>query len=409
MKKEIYKSLSSSACVNITAGAPDSLRIKNETQTSVRVYDKDLIGVAGKLGNVELDALEKEATANLQMGIPYPETHDEVLVKSVDTRKNICDKSQLLKNVKDFTDKLTEQNPDFIFSGKVILNERRASYENSDGTKLDYLGNNIEYSVIFKSKNSANIMDGGIIAEGDKDISSDLLVDVHNQLTAFNNNLPHVDGDSSLVLLDPMYFTFAVQHFVADLYCNGGSLLNGKLGQKVFSDKFSVCCDRNPSRQLCIPFFDVEGTVNDDNKTYLVKNGVMQKLLGTKSNAKKYNIENFGNSSAEYASVPVPSIAGFTTDRNFNCIEDALKGKQAIYIAETSGGDMTPDGIISLPVQVAYLYKDGKLVGKLPEFSVSANLFEMFGDDLVGVVKNTINKTSRENILITKMNLVNKK
>ncbi len=42
----------------------------------------------------------------------------------------------------------------------------------------------------------------------------------------------------------------------------------------------------------------------------------------------------------------------------------------------TSGGDITPDGRPT-PVQMGYLYQNGRLVGRLPEFGLRGNLTDL--------------------------------
>ena len=83
-------------------------------------------------------------------------------------------------------------------------------------------------------------------------------------------------------------------------------------------------------------------------------------------------------------------------------LSDIVKGK-AVYVAVTSGGDMTPDGTLGLPVMLAYLYEDGKLLGTLPEFSLSGSLFDVFGKDYLGAAENDIfSFANKEKVLVTK-------
>lgn len=65
-------------------------------------------------------------------------------------------------------------------------------------------------------------------------------------------------------------------------------------------------------------------------------------------------------------------------------LNEIIGDKEAIYIANMSGGDCTDEGIFSSPVQTAYLMKNGKIVGRLPEFNVRGNIYDMFGKDYLG-------------------------
>ena len=87
-----------------------------------------------------------------------------------------------------------------------------------------------------------------------------------------------------------------------------------------------------------------------------------------------------------------------------NNLSEVLSGK-AIYIAVTSGGDMTPDGKFATPVMLAYLYEDGKLVGSLPEFGISASIFDFLGKDLIAVAKNDLFGYKDEGVIVAKFTI----
>ena len=75
----------------------------------------------------------------------------------------------------------------------------------------------------------------------------------------------------------------------------------------------------------------------------------------------------------------------FTLDvESAGTLKEILNGRDAIWLCMASGGDITPAGDYATPVQTAYLYRDGKLVGKLPEFNVRGNIFDMLGKDYLG-------------------------
>ena len=47
---------------------------------------------------------------------------------------------------------------------------------------------------------------------------------------------------------------------------------------------------------------------------------------------------------------------------------------------------MTTTGDLGIPVQMAFLLKDGKFVGRLPELMLSGNVFDILGKDFVDVI-----------------------
>ena len=72
-------------------------------------------------------------------------------------------------------------------------------------------------------------------------------------------------------------------------------------------------------------------------------------------------------------------------------------GQDSILIGSASGGDWTDDGNFATPVQCAYVYRDGKLIGRLPEFTMTVKLDELFGDRFVGC---STDKLFDDNILV---------
>lgn len=406
MKTEKIINKESSRCINVAANEVTSLRINNKVENTVRVYDNGCIGVEGRLGNADFGEMEKVAQAKLQQGIAYPETHDEAIVMDVDSTKDILTEEQFVPFVKKLVARLAKENPDFLFSNKVLLNSSCTTYENSDGTKLCYKGNQFDLGLAIKYKGSANIMDEFYGCESDYFDEDEICSDVKIKCDAFLKKLPHVE-DEVTVIGDFEPLQYAMQHFLADLYFNKSSLLDGKLGQKIFNEKFSFLVNRDPKRQLNIPFFDAEGVVNDNFVNYVVKNGVLERLVTCKKSAAQYNTENLGSASASYNGVPGLGAGGAEVADTAESLAELVQG-EAVYVTTTGGGDMTPSGDFSLPVIVSYLYKDGKLVGRLPEFTVSANIFDVLGNDFVGVTRKGIFQFGRHSYFVYKAKLVNK-
>ena len=183
---------------------------------------------------------------------------------------------------------------------------------------------------------------------------------------------------------------------------SGTSLLKGRLGEKVFNEKFSLLTDRTPRNRGCYPFFDAEGTVKEGDKFYFVKEGVFEGLATCKRTAQQFSLPLSGTAASSFDSVPAAGFGGVTVANTHAKLSDIVKGK-AVYVAVTSGGDMTPDGTLGLPVMLAYLYEDGKLLGTLPEFSLSGSLFDVFGKDYLGAAENDIfSFANKEKVLVTK-------
>lgn len=407
MKTEKLVSKESNRCLNVVANRVESLRINNSTQNTFRIYDKGFIGVDGSLGEANWAELEQSATAKLAQGIEYPETHGGKRNLTVDAAKHLFDEKDFIPTIQHLLDRLGAENPQFLFSNKVQLNSSEDSYENSDGERYIYRGNQFLLSLAIKYKGSPNIMDESYGCESDSFDEDKICRDVKLLCDAFLNKLPHIEEDKFTIVGGFEPLQYAINHLVADLYFNNASLFSGKLGQKLFNDKFSLLVNRNPKEQINLCFFDAEGVVNAGYVNYVVKNGVLQRLLTCKRSAAMYNTDNLGAASAAYNGVPDVGAGGFDVKNTAATLSDIVRGK-AIYISETDGGDMTPSGDISMPVMTAYLYEDGKLLGRLPEFALSYNIFDVLGADYLGTTDKGLYEFGKQKYFVYKAKIVNK-
>ena len=139
----------------------------------------------------------------------------------------------------------------------------------------------------------------------------------------------------------------------------------------------------------------------------MIKNGVLQTLVTTKKSAIQYDTANLGSASASYNGVPQAGMGGFDVTSTAENLAQLIKGK-TIFLSNTSGGDMTPSGDISMPSIVSYLFEDGKLLGKLPEFTITGNLFDILGKDFIGVCEHGLYEFGRRKYFVYKAKLVNK-
>lgn len=408
MKTEIIKRHTSGRCLNIVANKVESLRINESVSTTVRVYDGGNIGVAGKLGKADVQELTNQAKHNLAQNITYPETHEEAKNISIDAKKTVLAEEELIAKISILLDRLEKENPQFLFGNKIKTDDTETTFSDSDGTNLHYAGNTFIVSFSIKYKGSANIMDEFYEAECDYFDEDQICNDINLKCQAFLNQLPQIEEDEVVVIGDFEPLTYALGHLQAELYFNKASIFEGKLGQKIFDDKFSLAIDRSPEHQLDLPFFDEEGTVLPAYKFDLIKSGTLCGLFANKKVAEKYNIATSGSSHASYDGIPSASGMGLYVENTADNLAQLVKGK-AVYLCVSSGGDMTPSGDISMPTLVPYLYEDGKLLGKLPELTVATNLYDAFGKDFIGVCEKGLFGYGRRKYFVYKAKLVNKK
>lgn len=383
MEKEFLTKTSRSVTLNVTGGKIDSFREKEETTGTVRVYENGCIGVAGCLGAPDEDALTAKAIEALALGIPYPCKLDGALERESLHEEEIIPISELIPTMQSFLDRLGEACPRFAFSNKIALTYERNEYKNSLGRHLTSSERSISIQLIVQNRGSGNLFDTFLAYYGTSFDADALISRFANEYEAFYTPADIEPGRYPVVMDSSELFGIFLQHFIGETYASGASLLSGKLGQKVFSDKLTLKNDMNPETNPGTCFFDDEGCVSPDLRPVLIDKGVLMGLLTTKKSSEQLGLSNLGTAGSTYDGVPSVGFNRFYAEPTAPTLSALVPGK-AIYIVVTSGGDVTPGGHFAAPVQMAYLLEDGKLVGRLPEFNISGNFYDMLGKDYIG-------------------------
>ena len=385
MEKEFLKETHHSVTLNVTAGQIDSYRELEKTTGTVRVYENGCIGVAGCLGEPDEETLTVQATDALSFGIPYP-CSLEGAAEIIDLHDGeIIPVRELIPAMKDFLERLGAQCPKMAFSNKIRLEYGKTEYRNSLGRHLLSSGRHLSIELLAQNRGSGNLFDMAFVWQGEHFDPEMILAQFKQQYDAFYTPAEIQPGRWPVVAMPQDLFGTTLQHFIGDLYAAGASLLSGKLGEKVFSEKLTFCDDMNPGTSFETCFFDAEGCVAKDCRPVLVENGVLKSLLTTKKTSSQYGLPNPGTASAPYDGVPSIGFHGCFLAKTAESLKELVPGK-AILLTIASGGDMTPDGHFATPVQLAFLLEDGKLVGRLPEMSIGGNFFDMLGKDYIGTV-----------------------
>ena len=67
---------------------------------------------------------------------------------------------------------------------------------------------------------------------------------------------------------------------------------------------------------------------------------------------------------------------------------------------------MTNDGVIGLPVMLAFLVENGKISGRVSEFNATGNIFDILGKDFVAVTKDNLFAAAKSGMIVVKADLI---
>ena len=391
-----------SRSVNIAANKVESLRVSEDLKTVIRVYDGEKVGIAGAIGICDENSLLEQAESKLVQGIPYPDISGSSTVREEVNEVCPIDGNEIVEISRSLVEKLCASYPYFIFSNKINTEQYCEEYENSLDVRYKYQGANVQIGLAIKAKSSANIMDLLYSAVRGSYSEEQVVSDIGALLDVYGNKLEIPEDVPVLIPSD--IIELLIPHLVAEKYMAGSSLFNGRLGERIFSDKVNLVVSRKPDNEYNIPFFDREGTVVEGDEFPLINNGTLSGLITYRRSAENLNLPLSGSAAADFDSVPSAGSEGIKLLTSDNSLKELVRGK-AIYISVTSGGDMTPAGDFGLPVLLAYVYEDGKLLGTLPEFSLSGNVFDVLGGDLIGIDKNDVFSFADETLIVSKFKI----
>ena len=387
MIKEKYIKNLKEISINILQSNIKSVRKKDITKTGFRVYENGFVGIAGAVGKVDELELEKRAIENLRLEIPYPYEPSTNLVKKVDYRKETLSHEEFVKEVEELLEILKKEFPDFIFSNNIYIKDFETKLINNKGIDLTHVDRVVVASIVIKEKNSVNVFDA-LSTYIDREYSRDkILNNIREMLTAYKNKIELPSkGKQPVVFIadDGLTLIKIVEEMNGYKVGTGASLFKDFIGEKKFSDKFTLYQSAEEEELSGVEFFDAEGVVNPDYKYTLIENGRIITPYTDKKTASQFNLPLTGSASAEYDKVPSLAPRNLVVKSSDKTLKELINGQQGIAVLIASGGDFTQEGVFGTPVQLAFLTDGEKLLGRLPELTISGELYSMFGDDFVG-------------------------
>lgn len=390
MIKELYQQTVREVSLNVSAGRVDSLRRKNITKSGCRVYENGYLGVAGCLGQPTADtwAAAERALAR-QVPTAPPETGKERIREQGEA---LIPAEAFRAGCEELLSTLRTEFPDFVLSNKLQMMDVEMRLENDGGLK--YVDRKRSYAMILvvKQVGSPNMFDSHLLGVSRRFDREGWLAQARQVLTAHRTLLPMPEGERFLILDSAMgdalqNFSILDKALSGREYLAGTSLFQGKLGQQLFDPRVTLSYDVAGTEWLARDdvFFDKEGTTLPGDRVDLIENGVLKTLETNKKYAAQLGLASTGGAFGDYDSAPALAALPLILASTGETLAQLTAGRDCILPLIASGGEWTDAGDYATPVQCAYLFRDGKLAGRLPEFNLSVKLNELFGKDFVGV------------------------
>ena len=360
-----------------------SFHKSDSTCTSFRVYKNGEAGIHRQVGEMSDAEGYAKAEENLCLHRPYPYTLESGKRSRNKIERDYTDR-YLLDLAKEALAHITEKYPQFTLSGSFSMQNSRLSQTNEAGLDYENRDCHIQASFNYRHKDSTNLWDGSF-SISERNFSIEKLYDMaDNYLGAFEKQ---AELPEEAILQIQYYGLVGVvsAHLDAELLSLNTSLLAGKIGQQVFSEDFTLVDDVSDEYCWHSPFWDGEGCVKENDKRVFVENGVPLLGYADKRIAEKYNVPHTGNAGHAYSDVPYNGNVSMQIKRSTKTTKELLDGRLTIVLDNYSGGGFNEKGDYVMPVHHAFLCDGEKFLGSLPTFTLSSNMFDMFGKDFIGV------------------------
>ena len=307
-------------------------------------------------------------------------------------------KKEYLYNIdriaKSYSDKIVQVDASFYeYDGKVIIANSSSNYV-EDNRTLTRLIINIVAESNDKQTNSMKTfgLSGGYelldTIDIEKEVTS-LTESAVKKLTAKScpsGEMPVIIGPG----FGAVIFHEACGHSMeATTVALGTSVLAGKLGEKVASDKVTIIDDGTLNNYWGTTNVDDEG--NQPQKNVLIENGILKGYLIDELNNRKMNMNITGSGRREnYKYAPTSRMNNTYLAPSTDKIEDMIKSiDYGIYATNMGGGSVDPvTGDFNFSVNEAYLIENGKVTDMVLGGSLIGNTLdilknvEMVSDDL---------------------------
>lgn len=393
--------------VSISQSRVESVRSKDVTRTGLRMYRDGRIGIAGAIGGFDAAKLEERAVASLSPGVEYPWEPVRDLVMHRDYPAATIPEASFAEEAEAILSELRSAQPGLTFSDNFQQDTVDQTLENEAGTRLSCSTSSVSILLGFKEKDSKNIMDGAVeVAQTRRYDRKKALTEILGFCEAYWRRMD-LPAAGRLPVIYPRFgsgllFGRLPSELGGRAYGTGASLLAGKIGRKVFGERFSLAQCNDPGiTDDC--FFDREGVVNEGFRYPLVEDGVLRAVFTDRRTASRYGLAHTGSAVGGFDSVPSIGCVGLEVSGSGRTLAELLGGVPGIFVAMAAGGDYTPDGRFATPVQLAMLHDGRHFVGRLPEVQISSHLFSMFGDDFVGLSSDSISELCDDRCLVAMM------
>lgn len=176
-------------------------------------------------------------------------------------------------------------------------------------------------------------------------------------------------GGSGILLHEAIGHTFE-----ADFNRKGTSIFSDKFGKKVAENFINIIDDGTLPHDRGAINIDDEG--NDVQKTYLVKDGILNSYIHDRISAQYYGVEPTGNGRREsFRNMPLPRMRSTYMENGPHTVDEILSQVDyGVYVDNFSNGEVKIGaGDFTFFVKSGYIIEKGKLTRPIKDINIVGN------------------------------------
>lgn len=280
---------------------------------------------------------------------------------------------------------------------KFLREKQRVKLENTNGVDASYDKDILSITLTGNLTEGTNLLQCYSMENGlreDYDICQ-LAEKTIEKIRLSRNNCNFEQGKKA-VIFTPKFLGEALITLQAGLsgmpVSRGISPLCNKLGEKIFDERVTVIDDGTMEGGCGSIPFDDEGV--PAQRTVLIENGVLKSYIHSLKSAEKLGQAPTGNSfkrspiaySKEIELIPQPYLTNMIMKPGNTKFEDMVADIKDGIIIDYLMGIFTNNlmnGDFGGNIGMGYVIKDGKIVGRVKDATINANIYDIFNENLV--------------------------
>ncbi len=394
-------------------GELKSFKNSEFTKKALRKFEDNKIYYFSFFGDVDDNSLINQAKVIPDVGIPFSYQLNDWKSQVFNDQRSLQLKLELLEDeASDIEKKLRIFTNDFAISGVYDRVLNKIEIVDNEKNKLEAISIHNTNWYAYTRLGSGSIMDG-FFWNASLNMNPDYIKEcLHLGLDHFDKKAQIENGQYPVLFVDKneaedSFLRKIKDSLMADKYFQKSGLLTDKLNHRVFNEKLTVFDTTSDTSSGIFNPFDFEGYIRKERNLNIVENGVVKNVIADLNQSSKYNILQTGNSIRDFKSTTITNYNSLIIKPGLKSTEEILKSLPACILVFLGGGsDFSDLGDYSFPVQVSYLYEYGKPMGRLESLSLNANVFEMFGDNLIEIASNNFYKSEASPSVFMKMNVM---